>query len=289
MRAATFAAVRGAVSWPRNGGMVADRFCTSCGEPRQGESRFCVACGGRFDDGEGIVSRPEDRLRAAGDPSTPASALVTLASDSQEEIRLAATRTIIDLMDTDAMTACGDAALAAGDFERGEFWFMEAATADADETVRSVGIEDLARRVYIPTGRLHEAELYTRNAAIKADRLGRARAERTLADIRGLRIARGPDGLDFDDSWRQVDVSGPVRPGMTQQEHYWRMLAFNFHKDEIGESDRVISMLQSDFMQGITGYILGLARSVAEFGMERETAVKALSDWLGNRDGVRLP
>ncbi len=37
------------------------------------------------------------------------------------------------------------------------------------------------------------------------------------------------------------------------------------------------------FMQNITGYIIGMAKPLAEAGMERETAVKALSDWLDMR------
>jgi len=231
-----------------------------------------------------------DRVRMAHDRATPRAMLVALAGDDQDDVREAATQTIIDLMDTEAMTACGDAALAAGDFERGEFWFMEVATADADENVRADGIEALARRIYIPLGRLHEAELYTRNAVLRADGERKARAERTLADINGLWIAHGSDGLVFNDQWRQADIMQPAHSGMTQQEHYYRMVAYMFHRDGTGEHERTIELLQSDFMQGITGYILGMSRGkLKELGMQRETVVKATADWLAHRKGPRFP
>jgi tetratricopeptide (TPR) repeat protein len=235
------------------------------------------------------VGSLDNGLREALDPSTPSKRLVELVSNVCADISSAATQTIFDIMDTTAMTLCGDAASAVGNLERAEFWFMEVATADADETVRADGIENLARRVLLPAGRLYEAELYTRNAALKADARSRVRADRTLADIKNMLIARGPDGLEFDDRWRHVDISGPARIGSTQQELYRRMIAYTFYMDSVGELDGLIAGLQSDFMQCITGYLIGLAETSSELGMERETAVKATADWLAHRDGSRFP
>ena len=51
---------------------MADRFCTSCGDARDGEARFCGSCGAKFADAAGETADPPvDRVRAAGDRATP--------------------------------------------------------------------------------------------------------------------------------------------------------------------------------------------------------------------------
>jgi hypothetical protein len=66
------------------------------------------------------------------------------------------------------------------------------------------------------------------------------------------------------------------------------MIAYTFYKDSVGDLDELIEALKSDFMQTITGYLIGIAESASEF-IERETAVKATADWLAHREGFRFP
>ena len=265
-------------------------FCTACGTKRVGEFRFCVSCGAMFDVGQGApLSHLGNVLRMSDERTAPASGLIAVASGDPGDARDSVTKAIIDAMDTVAMKACGDAALARGDMVRAEFWFMEVATADADEGIRADGIEDLARKVYIPLGRAYEAALYSMHAARHPDAGPRARAERTLTDIKAIRAAQAPDGLDFDDGWRKVDLRRPAAAGMTQREHYLRLVAYLFHQDGEGELKKLVSALQTDFMPSVTGLIIGASKDAESLGRARETSVKATADWLAHRDGWRFP
>lgn len=243
------------------------RFCIECGVARQGMAIFCISCGTRFADV--TKHRPQD--------------LVAQTLDSDESVRDSATRQIIQSVDIDAMTRCGRAALDQADITAAEFWFMEVATAGADETVRADGIEDLCRLVYMPTGRLEEAELYTRHATLHPDARIRARALRTLADIEIVRAECGNSRLEYSEAWRRVDVTQPMPTGLTQAEHYHYLLAHLFARDAGGKNKELLDGLEHDYMQGITGFLIGLDRSSASTGRERDTAAKAVADWLEHR------
>lgn len=259
---------------PAAPGRATARFCTECGAERSHGSRFCTSCGTPFPTGS-------PASQANGIPTAPD--LVTQAADPNDQVREAATRRIIETVDIEAMTRCGDAALIRGDLDRAEFWFLEVATADADATVRAAGIEDLCRKVLIPAGRLEEAELYARHASAGSSPTDRSRALRTLADIEETRATTGVQRLEYTERWRSIDVSQPLPPGLTQQQHYVRLLAHLFYRDQHGMLDELNESLEHDFMPHITGLIIGMSRSSAANGMHRETAVKAIADWLENR------
>lgn len=246
-------------------------FCTNCGARRSPENKFCISCGQALEAGNS-EEREDD--------------LAELALDAREEVRDSATQSIISVVDIDAMTRAGNLAFERGDMERAEFWFLEVATAEADESVRAEGIELLCRKVLIPAGRLEEAALYSRHAAGHEEPRIRARALRTLADIEEAWAVSGRSRFTYSEAWRSVDVSSPMPPGLTQDEHYLRLLAYLFAKDGDENSRRLLSGLQEDYMQNITGYIIGLSSGASRTGMERETAVKGLSDWLENRSRV---
>lgn len=243
------------------------RFCTECGAVRQGEGSFCISCGTRF----AIASQPVEQD------------LVARALDANESVRETATRQIIETVDTDAMTRCGNSALEQGNIQAAEFWFMEVATAEADDTIRAEGIEDLCRLVYLPIGRLEEAELYARHAAGHPDPKVRARALRTLADIEAARSDSGLPRLEYSEAWRRVDVTQPMPNGLTQVGHYQRLIAYMFARDEENMNSELLEGLDNDYMQCISGLLNGLDRSNPTRGMERDTAAKAVSDWLAHR------
>lgn len=243
------------------------RFCIHCGQARESAARFCISCGQPFPEAQVVV--PHD--------------VVALVFSEDSAVREAATQEIIQGVDIDAMTRCGKLALERADGELAEFWFMEIATAEADEATRAVGIEDLCRLVYLPAGRLEEAELYCRHAATHTDPLIRARALRTLADIEVQRAEIGQDRLEYSEDWRRVDLSQPVRAGMSTEDHYLRLLALLFARDQEGANQTLLDGLDDDYMQYMAGYLIGFGNSARESGMNRDTAARAIADWLDHR------
>ena len=78
---------------------MAERFCTSCGEPRQAESRFCVSCGGRYEDAGSAGVQPDDRLRAASDLYTPAGVVIDVTEASFQSAVIERSMTVPVVLD----------------------------------------------------------------------------------------------------------------------------------------------------------------------------------------------
>lgn len=241
------------------------RNCAGCGSRILPRAFFCVDCGRRTDESNG---------------ANPVDILVADAIGANEKRRAKATKSIIDRVDIAAMRRAAIASLELGNTNLAEFWFIEIATAEAEDSIRADGIEDLCRLILLPNLRFAEASLYSRYAAQSQDPFRRWRAIRTLEDIELLWEQSGKERFVFSDEWRNFEARGRSMSEVTEYEHYLGILSFLFNRFAGPELDKWAEYLENDLMQTVTGYVIGFSSSFTEERPERDTLVQALTDWI---------
>jgi hypothetical protein len=219
-------------------------------------------------------------------------ALIDRAMSADEAVRDRARRTIIDEVDVAAMVACADRARVAGDDEDEEFWWIEVATAPrpAGDSEITRGVVGLCDRILLPQGRFEEAEMYGRHLLTRVSDDSRAQGRALLERIESERRSRGVRRLVASEAWKRVDVTQPGSVSTDQQVHYDRVYAIIVAYAEDGRMDLLTSATQDAFLPNVIGWLNGVSRGgkSAAIGLERDTAARALAQWLMDNGSPHL-
>lgn len=259
---------QGVVSQPSPVPGLSPRFCGMCGTPLAPQANFCGNCGA-----------PVAAL-AVGQPTAgPGADPRILAAINGDPV---ARSTVIETVDLTAMRSCFEAAMAIDDLEEAEFWGLELATAPAPATPSDQveGIRLLCEQVLVPQRRYEEAALYCSWILTLFDPGLRDEGRRIMETVDAARIDARLPRLEHHGEWRFVDLSLPADPGLSQRDHYLRVIAYLRHLDETGQFNEAETIRRDNFMSWLTGFYMGFANEVAEVGAFRETVAKAMADWL---------
>jgi hypothetical protein len=106
--------------------------------------------------------------------------------------------------------------------------------------------------------------------------------------IESQRRITGVPRLTNTGMWRNIDVTQPIQAGLSQQQGYDRMYAIVEARNSGGHMDVIANATRDDFMPFVTGWVIGASPASERAGLERETLVKVLADWLTERGCQQL-
>lgn len=245
------------------------RFCVMCGIALVPNANFCAGCGAAV---VAVVATPQSSSNSAPDHLVEAA----LAGDQR------ARDDIIERVDLEAIRNCVELALQKRDVDAAEFWALEWATVPIPATSADQldGLAALCEQLLVPQGRYEEASLYCSWFLTHPDTALRSRSRTLEALIDQARRNKGSQRLEHHGDWQFIDLRVPGDPEADQRYHYLRVIAFMRDLEIRGELADSVDLQRDNYMSWLTGFFIGFASQVASVGTERETAAKAIADWL---------